>query len=221
MWASSSGDCRVFARVIPQTRGIVTSWAAGPKVDLSLKANQGQKAISMNTNPQRRFLYLIAIVSVSVALLVMSACSQHGIPKMAQPYQPLPITFATADVIEVDEIYDGQMGSIPDSTWEKKWTREKMLSLLRYCRGLHSVPTSGRYDFQFSVLQQNGRVNGPNMTPPMYDYISKTGEIGEGHQWYYVPAEFRRGMLTIKAHLPKHKPSKVVNLSGATIIIPR
>lgn len=166
-------------------------------------------------------LRAIAILSTAMGLLCLTACARHQASYTIPVYPPLPVVFASPNAVFVGEVADGQEWPVAESAWGKEGEGHLLL-LLSKCGGLHPTPSPAQHDFLLTVLELNGKlVAGPEATPPVYDYISKTGEIGAGNRWYFAPAEFRVGMLKVKSRLPRHQPTKVVNLRGATIIVPK
>lgn len=92
-----------------------------------------------------------------------------------------------------------------------------MLGLLRNSGRFHSSAPHDEADFFVGVEEYNTKVQNPPIT---YYYVSRTGELGKDKEWCYVPAEFKKSMLRIKAGLPKHKLSHPVTLGGVTTIVP-
>ncbi|MDQ2730914.1 MAG: hypothetical protein M3Y56_04585 [Armatimonadota bacterium] len=93
----------------------------------------------------------------------------------------------------------------------------RMLALLRQCSGLHSSPPTpqehGGFVIETHSRTRNHEVN--YQSTPHYAYISNTGELGRGHEWVYVPKEFKEWMDSLKPVRPA--PPK---FTGITVEMP-
>lgn len=144
-------------------------------------------------------VWLLVMVMTVTAFLTTSKRSR--IPAQAPDWslrQVLPV----ADQFDVNQISGGVECIV---THLADGQNPKMFALLKHSGHFHAVPPREKPDFIFSIPFGAGKpyysASGPHSCPT-FDYASKTGELGMGKDWCYVPAQFKIWMQRLKAKTP-------------------
>ncbi len=105
------------------------------------------------------------------------------------------------------------MGELPVVDHQRY--KNKLLRLLSESRDIHSEPSFSQEGGGYVLLLACRNFHCMNLHP--YAYISRTGELGRGHEWAYVPKEFKEWMDTLKPSMNLLKDDPVFTSKSGRI----
>lgn len=147
-------------------------------------------------------IWLLFMVTTITALVATS--TSHPVLHQTADWS-LRHVLPTADQFNINRVSDGveyPVTHLPDGQ------NPKMFGLLNHSGRFHRTASREKADFIFDIPFGAGGVyyssSGPH-THPTFDYVSKTGELGTGHDWCYVPAQFKVWMQKLKAKTPTRR----------------
>lgn len=148
-------------------------------------------------------LVWLFIMVMIVGAFVSTSVSHQTLNQI--PDWSLRHTLPVADQFDINRISDGveyPVTHLPDGQ------NPKMFGLLKHSGRFHKTAPREKADFIFDIPFGAGGVyyssSGPHSCPT-FDYVSKSGELGTGHDWCYVPVEFKIWMQRLKAKTPARR----------------
>lgn len=125
------------------------------------------------------------------------------LPKPPLPHWTLYHETKTADEVQIERIDGNGVPPLPRLDHEHD---PAMLKLLHNSHQFHSSPPHAKPELILDIEKSDGKYNESETGPtpfPMYQYVIETGELGQDHEWCYVPQEFREWMKTVVDSTPE------------------
>lgn len=141
------------------------------------------------------------------ALLVFAALSTSALARPADSNDlAVPRIVPAAVSVQVWAYKAGKAIPLPVTALSAAES-DKLAVVLRHGGRFHSKPPRLKGDFILRIDADKGVVD-PSQTGTtnsvQFEYVSATGDLGTGADWYTVPASFRKRMAALRAALPQY-----------------